>query len=222
MDNHDKLRILLVDDQNLFREGLASLLRSRPNVEVVAEASNGDQAIQLVRETMPDLVLMDVHMPVCDGIEAVKAIKQEMPLVKVVMLGSSDNDEDLFAAIKNGADGYLLKNLDPTQFFAALEGIECGVVPISNAAAEKILSEFRKMDAQLQHPGEYHELLTPKEIQTLDLVVKGSSNKEIADALHVSESTVKLHLRNTMQKLHMQNRIQLAVYAVSQGLVHAS
>ncbi len=196
------------------------MLSSRPGIEVVAEAENGEQAVQRTRQFRPDVVLLDIQMPGSDSIDAVRTIKQEMPKTKVIVLGASDHEDDLLMAVKNGADGYLQKDVDPSQFFALLEGIQTGIAPISNAAAEKILRELRKLDALVQHAGERPDTLTPKEIETLELVVRGDSNREIADILHISESTVKLHLRNIMQKLHLQNRTQLAAYAVDQGLVH--
>jgi two-component system, NarL family, nitrate/nitrite response regulator NarL len=218
MVTSDRSRILLVDDHKLFRKGLVSLLSSRNDMAVVGEAENGNQAVEIARAVMPDLILMDIHMPGGDGLEAVKAIKKEMPGIKIVMLTVSDTDDDLFTAIKNGADGYLLKNLDPSQLFVLLEGIRHGEVPISGVLADRILQEFRKMDARLERHREVGEILTPKEIKTLELLVEGKTNQEMADTQHISENTVKLHLRNIMQKLHLQNRIQLAVYAVRRGL----
>ena len=218
MVTSDRSRILLVDDHKLFRKGLVSLISSRNDIAVVGEAENGKQAVEIARAVMPDLILMDIHMPGGDGLEAVKAIKKEMPGIKIVMLTVSDTDDDLFTAIKNGADGYLLKNLDPSQLFVLLEGIRRGEAPISGVLADRILHEFRKMDAGLEKRREVGETLTPKEIETLELLVEGSTNQEMADRQHISENTVKLHLRNIMQKLHLQNRIQLAVYAVRQRL----
>ncbi len=127
-------------------------------------------------------------------------------------------EPDLFASIKNGANGYLLKNIDPAHLFDWLEGIRQGDVPISGVLAEKILQEFRS-EVRAEHSGEFSEALTTKEVDILGLLVKGESNKKIADALHISENTVKIHLRNIMEKLHLQNRLQIAVYAVRQGLV---
>ena len=216
----DKMRVLLADDHSLFRKGLASLISDRDDMDVVGEAENGNEAVRITRDMMPDLVLMDVHMPGGDGVEAAKTIKKEMPQVKVVMLTVSDTDEDLFAAIKNGADGYLLKNLDPFQFFDLLKGVRRGEAAISGVLADRILHEFRERDARPGQPQDVYEELTPKEIETLEMLVQGGTNREIADALHISENTVKLHLRNIMEKLHLQNRIQLAVYAVRQGLDH--
>jgi DNA-binding NarL/FixJ family response regulator len=213
-----KLRILLVDDHNLFRKGLASLIANRDDMEVVGEAIDGQAAIELTRTVLPDLILMDVHMPGCDGIEATKMIKKEMPHVKIVMLSAFDGDDDLFASIKNGADGYLLKNIDPTRLFTCLEGIRQGDALISGALAERILHEFRS-EMQPEHPSEAHETLTVREIEIMELLVEGESNKEIANALHIAENTVKFHLRNIMEKLHLQNRLQIAVLAVRQKLV---
>jgi two-component system nitrate/nitrite response regulator NarL len=213
-----KLRVILADDHTLFRKGLVSLLSDRDDMEVVGDVGNGQAAIEMARAASPDLILMDVHMPGCDGITAVKEIKKEMPGIKVVMLSAFDDDEDLFAAIKNGADGYLLKNLLPSQFFGLLEGVVRGEAAISGVLADRILRAFRKADQGPRPGGEVPPALTPREIETLELLVQGKSNKEIAAALAISENTVKRHLVDIMDKLHLENRIQLAVYAVHQGL----
>jgi DNA-binding NarL/FixJ family response regulator len=213
-----KLRVLLVDDHTLFRKGIASMLSDRDDMEVVGDVENGREAVDAARAKSPDLVLMDVHMPGGDGLTAVKAIKKNMPQVKVVMLTAFDDDEDLFAAIKNGADGYMLKNLTPSQFFNLLEGVTRGEAAISGVLADRILNEFRKTDEELRTGSEIHPALTPREIETLELLVQGKTNKEIAALLSVSENTVKRHLVDIMGKLHLENRIQLAVYAVHQGL----
>jgi DNA-binding NarL/FixJ family response regulator len=215
----EMLRVLLVDDHILFRKGVASLLSGRQDIEVVGEAGDGLQAMARARETVPDVILMDIGMPKCGGLEATQLIKREMPHVKIIMLTVSDDDRDLFVAIKNGADGYLLKNLEPRQFFDMLEGIRRGEVPMSGLMAAKILQEFRQPDPSLVQPSEARDELTPREIEVLEQVVQGASNKEIAMALSISENTVKIHLRNILEKLHLQNRIQAAVYAVREGLV---
>ncbi len=210
----EPLRILLVDDHSLFRKGLAALMASHPGIQVVAEAGDGQEAQVKARETMPDIILMDVRMPKCDGLEATRLIKREMPRVRIIMLTASHDDHDLFTAIKNGAEGYLLKNLEPTQMFDLLQRIPGGELPLSGTIAAKILQEFRE-----PHESAAHTELSSREIQVLEQVAKGDSNKEIATALCITENTVKMHLANILDKLHLQNRIQAAVYAVRHGLV---
>lgn len=215
----EPLRILLVDDHVLFRKGLAALLAASQDMDVVGEAGDGLEAIARAQETVPDVILMDIHMPECDGLEAVRIIKREMPHVHVIMLTVSDDDSDLFVAIKNGAEGYLLKNLEPYQLFEMLEGVRQGEAPISGTLAAKILQEFRQSNHNMAPKPEARDTLTPREIEVLEQVVEGATNKEIGEALSVTENTVKIHLRNILEKLHLQNRIQAAVYAVREGLV---
>ncbi len=215
----DPLRVLLVDDHVLFRKGVDAVLATRPEIEVVGEAGDGLQAIELARETMPDVILMDISMPNCDGLEATRRIKSEMPHIKIVMLTVSDDDKDLFQAIKYGAQGYLVKDLKAHLLFDVLDALARGDTLLSSAMATKILQEFQE---PVQSPAEMAEpvdALTAREIEVLQLIVEGRSNKEIAEALVISESTVKNHLRNILEKLHLRNRIQAAVYAVRQGLV---
>ncbi len=216
------LRVMLVDDHVLFRKGIAAVLASRPDLEIVGEAGDGFEAIERARETVPDIILMDINMPKCNGLEAVKSIKQEMPHVHIIMLTVSDSDHDLFAAIKNGADGYLLKNLEPEQLFEMLEGMRHGESPISGSVAAKILGEFRQPSEASNHSEGSKDGLTPREFEVLELIVQGQTNKEIASSLSIAEDTVKIHLRNILEKLHLHNRIQAAVYAVRQGLVTES
>jgi DNA-binding NarL/FixJ family response regulator len=215
----EPLRILLVDDHILFRKGVASLIVSHQGMEVAGEAGDGLEAVAQARKMMPDVILMDISMPKCNGLEATRLIKREMPHVKIIMLTVSDDDRDLFAAIKDGAEGYLLKNLEPRQFFDMLEGIRQGEVAISGVMASKILHEFRQPEQSLAQPSEEGDELTSREIEVLELVVEGNTNKEIAESLSITENTVKIHLRKILEKLHLQNRIQAAVYAVRQGLV---
>ncbi len=219
MVTSDRWRVVLVDDHQLFRSGIAALMSSCDDFELVGEAASGPEAIEITRAVVPDMVLMDIHMPGGDGLEAVKAIKKEMPQVKIAILTVSDADEDLFTAIKNGADGYLLKNIGPSVLFSMLREMRHGEAAISKTMADRILHEFRKEHTEVKHSPAVEEDLTPREIEMLELLVKGDLNQEIAEALHISESAVKLHLRVIMEKLHLRNRIQLAVYAVRQGLV---
>jgi DNA-binding NarL/FixJ family response regulator len=216
------LRILLVDDHVLFRKGVSALLSRRQSIKVVGEAGDGLEAIQVAREILPDVILMDIEMPKCDGLEATRRIKREMPHVKIVILTVSDDDQNLFEAIKSGAQGYLLKDLEPYQLYDLLESVSQGEAPLSGVVAAKILKEFSQPTSQSSEENGIVEKLTAREIDILQLVVEGMTNKEIAITLTISENTVKIHLRNILEKLHLQNRIQAAVYAVRQGLVEES
>lgn len=219
----EPLRILLVDDHVLFRKGIASLLANRKDVTVVAEANDGLEAIRIARETLPDVILLDVNMPGQDGILTAKILKQEMPHIHIVMLTVSDDDTNLFEAIKNGAQGYLLKNLEPHELYKMLDKVRHGEAAISGAMAMKILREFSQPPSrQAEQSGAKVDELTQREIQVLEQVVTGASNKEIAEILHITENTVKIHLRNILEKLQVQNRIQAAVQAVRKGLIDES
>ncbi len=214
----DPIRILLVDDHVLFRKGLASLLASR-GVEIVGEAGNGKEGVECAKRLAPDLVLMDIRMPVMDGLAALRLMKQEVPDVKVVMLTVSDDDRDLFEAIKAGAQGYLLKNMEPEDLFDMLEGTLRGEAPITRALATRILAEFAHQAQREPEPTPAHSALTARETEVLQLVAAGTSNRDIANALCISENTVKNHLRNILEKLHLDNRVQAVAYALRQGLI---
>ncbi len=216
----ERLEVLLVDDHVLFRKGIASLLSSREDVKVVGEAGNGVAALDKARETVPDVILMDVHMPGCNGLDAVRAIKREMPQVKIIMLTVDENDEVLFEAVKSGAQGYLLKKLDPQHLYDTLKAVSRGEVALSPAMMVKILEEFRHPGTGVAVDSSAGESLTPRERDVLKLVVNGDTNKEIAAALSITENTVKKHLQSILSKLHLQNRIQAAVYAVREGLMN--
>lgn len=213
------LRILLVDDHVLFRKGLRGLLLDHDNLEVIGEAGDGLEALEKARELMPDLILMDIAMPGVDGVEATRRIKEEMPHVKIVMLTVSDSDEDLFEAIKSGAQGYLLKNLEPDDLFEMLDGVSRGEAPVSGKMAAKILKEFSRQAQRESLAAVTRNGLTAREVEVLKMVAKGATNREIASSLFITENTVKNHLGNILSKLHLQNRIQAAVYAARKGLI---
>ncbi len=211
-------RILLVDDHVLFRKGISRLIDSQPDLEVVAEAEDGYQAVQYARRFKPDLILMDIHMSECDGHEATRLIVNDWPEAQIVMLTVSDDDLDLFTAIRNGAIGYLMKKIDPQELFSRLRGVALGEAPISRVMASRILREFARVGTEGPPPDSTRSL-TPREREVLQLVTKGMTNKEIGVQLHIAENTVKNHLRNILEKLHLQNRAQAAAYAVREGLV---
>jgi DNA-binding NarL/FixJ family response regulator len=187
------------------------------DIEVVGEASNGLEGIEKTRHLRPDIVLMDVKMPGCSGLQATQLIKAEMPQTKIVMVTAFDDDEDLFEAMKNGAAGYVLKNVNAEEFVNLLSSVMRGEVAVSPWMASKIVQELFRQQGRLgsKHTDSY---LTPKEQEVLRLVADGATNKEIASSLHISDNTVKYHLRNIMEKLHVKNRAQMAVYAAKRGI----
>lgn len=213
------IRVLLADDHALFRKGIASILAAERGFEVVGEAGDGLEALERARELMPDVILMDIFMPGVNGLEATRRIKEALPYVKIVMLTVSEEDQNLFEAIKSGAQGYLLKKIEPQELFAMLKGVVQGDAPISRAMAAKILREFThqaRRAAPAPRPGAD---LSPREKEVLELVTQGKSNKEIAVALAITENTVKNHLKNILEKLHLENRVQAATFAIREGLV---
>ncbi len=209
------MRIVLVDDHGLFRDGVASLLTAWGH-DVVGQAADGAQAPELVRRLRPDLVLMDVRMPGGSGLEATRTIAAEDPSVAIVMLTVSEDEDDLFAAIKAGARGYLLKNLEAAQFRAMIEAVERGEAAISPATAARIITELARPAAPAAPDP---DRLTEREVEVLRHVTAGLRNKEIAARLGISENTAKFHLRNILDKLHAESRAEVAARAVREGLV---
>lgn len=208
------VRVLIVDDHPMAREGMQEILKVEPTFQIVDEATSGEEAIQKTEEYMPDLILMDIRLPDISGLEATKRIKSAYPYVKIVMVTVSDDITDLFEAIKNGAQGYLLKNVTNNSWISYLKAIVHDDTPISKDLAEKMLKEFN------QHQNQYNEekdSLSTREREILMLVAKGYTNRDISIRLEISEHTVKNHLKNIFQKLHLNNRVQLAKYAYEKG-----
>lgn len=214
------IRVLLVDDQPLFRRALATLISDQPHLSIVGEAENGLHALELARLLKPDLVLMDVEMPVMTGVEATRRIRDELPSVKVVILTVSEADDHLFDAIRYGAHGYLLKDLRPEQLYDLIRAVMRNETVLSPAIAGRLLKEFREggPGRRVISPEEEGPGLTQREIQIMQLVSQGLSNKEIGNKLSITEGTVKNHVHNALEKLQLENRIQAAAYVVRHGL----
>jgi DNA-binding NarL/FixJ family response regulator len=209
------MRILVADDHSLFRDGVASLLSAWGH-DIVGEARDGEEAVTLAAQLDPDLVLMDVRMPACNGVEATRRIKSARPETKIVMLTVSEDEDDLFGAIKAGAQGYLLKDLESAQLRRMLEAVARGEAAITPATAARILHEFTRREQPLPPPP---DRLTERETDVLRLVTEGLRNKEIAARLSISENTVKFHLKHILDKLQAQSRAEVAARAVREGLV---
>ncbi len=214
------IRVLIADDQALFRRGLYVVLGTEDFIEVVAEAANGEEAVALAADLVPDVVLMDVRMPRLNGIEAARQIKAENPGTKILMLTVSDDEDDLYEAVKAGANGYLLKEISVEEVAEAIRAVVQGQSLIAPTMASKLLSEFtvlaKKAEERQQYPT---PALTTRELEVLKLVAKGMSNREIADALYISENTVKNHVRNILEKLHLHSRMEAVIYAVRERLL---
>jgi len=216
------IRILLVDDQPLFRRAIATLIGEQPDMVVVGEAENGLDGVEQAHLLDPDLVVMDVEMPVMNGVEAVRLIHDQLPRTKVIMLTVSDSEEFLFDALRNGADGYLLKDLRPEQLYDMLRSVMRDETPLSPAIAGRLLAEFRDKPSVRAAPAPETtgSALTRREIEILQLVSEGLGNKEIGSRLSITEGTVKNHVHNALEKLQLENRIQAATYVVRLGLGH--
>lgn len=216
----DPIRVLVVDDHALFRRGLEMVLGSEPDIEVVGEAEDGTEALEKSIENTPDVVLMDVRMPKRGGIDACVAIKEAVPSAKIIMLTISDEEADLYDAIKAGAMGYLLKEIPIDEVASAVRAVHGGQSLISPSMASKLLNEFASM---IKRGEERQQVpvprLTDREMEVLRLVAKGMNNRDIAKQLFISENTVKNHIRNILEKLQLHSRMEAVVYAVREKLL---
>lgn len=211
------MRIMLVDDHPLFLEGLQNLMQTQ-DIQVVGTACDGMEAVQKAETLQPDIILMDVVMPRCNGLTATRIIKAKFPDIKIVMLTSSESDQDLFEAVKSGACGYLLKNLNATELFNMLKSLQQGETPWSPGLAERILKEFENQEITDSDPGENSQL-TERQMEVLKLVAQGMVYKEIGDRLGLSERTIKYHMAKIMEKLHLENRTQVIALASQLGMI---
>jgi DNA-binding NarL/FixJ family response regulator len=215
-----KLRVLIVDDHALFRRGLQMVLRQEADIDVVGEAADSHEAVEKAQELMPDVVLMDVRMPGQSGIKATEQIRDNLPHAKILMLTISDEEADLYDAIKAGASGYLLKEISIDEVADAVRSVWAGQSRVSPSMASKLLTEFAAMSRRAE---ERQQLpaprLTNREMEVLKLVAQGMNNRDIAKELFISENTVKNHIRNILEKLHLHSRMEAVVYAVREKLL---
>lgn len=214
-----KIRILVCDDHEILRKGIVQLLKLQPGFEVIGEAVDGLEAVNLAKTVKPDVILMDIQMPNCNGIEATACIRQFNRDIKIIMLTVSDEEEDLFEAIKNGANGYLLKNMNLEQLFLYLKRAYEGEPPFSPGLANKILTQFSQISNKINNQTSNQYELSVREREVLELVAKGKTNRYISHELYISEHTVKKHLQHILGKLHVNNRSEAVALAIRKGLL---
>jgi DNA-binding NarL/FixJ family response regulator len=220
--NEPPIRVLLADPHALFRRGVRMVLDEEPGIEVVAECADGLDAVDLIAELAPDLVLIDVRMPGISGIEATRRARSLVPNLKVAILTVSEDDEDLFAAVRAGATGYLLKEVSIEELPAAVRAVARGQSLISPSMASRLLIEFNARSRRVEEQRGTAPRLSDRELEVLRLVARGLSNKDIAAELVIAENTVKNHVRNILEKLQLRSRMEAAMYAVREKLVDAS
>ncbi len=214
------IRVLVVDDHALFRHGLLQVLRSAPDLVIVGEARDGMEAVEQSAELQPDVVLMDVRMPTLNGIEAARRVRAAQPGVRILMLTESEDEEDLYASVRAGATGYLLKEVAIDEIADAIRAVASGQALVSPSMTTKLLSEFNALSRRLEeeHDG---RRLTDRELEVLRLIARGMSNKDIGTDLVIAENTVRNHVRNILEKLQVRSRVEAAMYAVREKLVDA-
>ncbi len=203
-----QIRILVVEDHHVVRQGLVALVKTVPDMTVVAEASDGKQAVELFRQHRPDVTIMDLRLPAMGGVDAIKAIRQEFPAARVIVLTTFDGDEDIYRALQAGARGYLLKDMFGEELMDAIRTVHAGKTRIPPAVAQRLAE-------RMAGPG-----LTARELGVLKLIVSGKSNKEIGKELTISEATVKTHINSILSKLDVNDRTQAATTALQRGIIH--
>jgi NarL family two-component system response regulator LiaR len=213
MTDQTPIRVLIADDHPIVRRGLRSLLNTEPDLEPVGEAKNGIEAVELARSLQPDVILLDLVMPQMDGLEALRRIRQDNPEARVLVITSFAADEKVFAAVKSGALGYLLKEAPPDMLLQAIRGVHRGQASLHPVIARKVMDELSQLSdlPPTEHP------LTGRELEVLRLIARGLTNQGIAEELVISEGTVRFHVSNILSKLHLANRTQATLYALKQG-----
>jgi DNA-binding NarL/FixJ family response regulator len=214
------IKILIVDDQSLFREGLKTLLAVQPDFEVIGEASNGEEALRLSATLKPGVILMDLRMPVLDGVRTTERLREVLPDARVIMLTTFDDDDLVFDGLRAGATGYLLKDVSSEKLFEAVRAAAKGEYFLLPSITAKVIAEFSRLPRAINHKqSELAESLSPRELEILRLVATGVSNKEIADRLVISEGTVKNHLSSILSKLSVKDRLQAVIKAREVGIL---
>jgi len=218
------IKLIIADDHHLFRDGLARIINEVPIFDLRAIAQNGKEALDFALQHQPDVVLMDLHMPEMNGIEATKHILAQNPDIHILMLTISEEDDDLFAALRAGAGGYLLKNTSSQNLISAIKEIIAGEAPMSSAMTAKLLDQFVAGKLASNNNSSFHsspeaQLLTKREIDVLHLVARGLSNKEIGNSLSISQHTAKSHLHSILNKLGMRSRVEAAAWAIRKGML---
>lgn len=214
-----KIKVLLVDDHTVVLKGLAFFLSTQEDLTLVGEANNGKEALVKVGETNPDVVLMDLYMPEMDGVEAAACIKKEYPNVKVIVLTSFSDQAHVLPALRAGASGYILKDVEPDQLVEAIRSAYKGNIQLHPDIANTLLSQTLPVEEKEEEPSIQVDVLTARENEVLQLLAKGMSNKEIASVLVITEKTVKAHVSSILSKLNLSDRTQAALYAVKNGIV---
>jgi len=204
----NKIRLMVIDDQAVVRQGFVSLIKTVPDMEIVGEGSNGQEAVDLFRQLRPDITLMDLRMPALSGAEAIKQIRSEFPAARIIVLTTFDGDEDIYRAVQAGAQGYLLKDMFFEELEAAIRKVHAGARLIPGSVAERLAARMSSSE------------LTGRELEVLRQIVDGKSNKEIGNELNISEATVKSHINNILSKLGVSDRTQAATTALQRGIVH--
>jgi DNA-binding NarL/FixJ family response regulator len=204
----NKIRIMVIDDQAVVRQGFVSLIKTVPDMEIVGEGSNGQEAVDLFRQLRPDITLMDLRMPALSGAEAIRQIRNEFPAARIIVLTTFDGDEDIYRAVQAGAQGYLLKDMFFEELEAAIRKVHAGARLIPGSVAERLAARMSSSE------------LTGRELEVLRHIVDGKSNKEIGNTLNISEATVKSHINNILSKLGVSDRTQAATTALQRGIVH--
>jgi len=204
----DSIRVMLVDDHPAFRKGIAALIESEPDLKVVSETGDGSEAVEVFRRSKPDVVLMDLRLPGMGGVEATMAIRKEFPDAKIIVLTTFDADEDIYRAIQSGAKSYVLKDTPDDELAATIRSVHAGEARLSSRVAQRLAERQQRAD------------LSQREMDVLQLLIKGRSNKEIGAALFVTEDTVKAHLKTLFSKLNVRDRTEAAISAIRHGIVH--